>query len=89
VLYFPFHARTPKCTPASGRHRITGEIRILQSVHTADIGKLINPLQMARSDRRRDRHVDRLRADGDMVHDAKGRVVHPALLSYRWKFRLD
>ena len=26
-------------------HRITGEIRILHSVHAADIGRLINPMQ--------------------------------------------
>ena len=26
-------------------HRVTGEIRILQSVHAADIGRLINPMQ--------------------------------------------
>ena len=26
-------------------HRMTGEIRILQSVHAADIGRLINPMQ--------------------------------------------
>ena len=26
-------------------HRVTGEIRILHSVHAADIGRLINPMQ--------------------------------------------
>ena len=26
-------------------HRVTGEIQMLQSVHAADIGRLINPMQ--------------------------------------------
>ncbi len=36
-------------------HRVTGEIRILHSVHAADIGRLINPDAVPRPDRRRDR----------------------------------
>ena len=28
-------------------HRVTAEIRILHSVHAADIGRLINPMQCA------------------------------------------
>ena len=46
-------------------HRITGEIRILHSVHAADIGRLINPDAVPRPDRGRDRHGIRLGADGE------------------------
>ncbi len=64
-------------------HRVTGEIRILQSAHGADIGRLINPMQC------------RGQIDGaigmafgwalteNMVHDAHGRVVNPSLRNYR------
>jgi putative selenate reductase molybdopterin-binding subunit len=64
-------------------HRVTGEIQILHSVHAADIGKLINPVQC------------RGQIDGsigmgigwalteNMVHDAEGRVVNPSLRNYR------
>ena len=64
-------------------HRVTGEIRILHSVHGADIGRLINPMQC------------RGQIDGaigmafgwalteNMVHDAQGRVVNPNLRNYR------
>jgi putative selenate reductase molybdopterin-binding subunit len=64
-------------------HRVTGEIQILQSVHAADIGKLINPVQC------------RGQIDGsigmgigwalteNMVHDSEGRVVNPSLRNYR------
>ncbi len=44
-------------------HRMTGEIRILHSVHAADIGRLINPMQCRGPDRRRHRHGLRLGAD--------------------------
>ncbi|HJZ13831.1 MAG TPA: molybdopterin cofactor-binding domain-containing protein, partial [Stellaceae bacterium] len=64
-------------------HRITGETRILQSVHAADIGKLINPMQCRGQ-------LDGAIAMGigwalteNMVHDAEGRVVNPALRNYR------
>lgn len=64
-------------------HRVTGEIRILHSVHGADIGRLINPLQC------------RGQIDGaigmafgwalteNMVHDGNGAVVNPSLRNYR------
>jgi CO/xanthine dehydrogenase Mo-binding subunit/aerobic-type carbon monoxide dehydrogenase small subunit (CoxS/CutS family) len=64
-------------------HAHTAEIRILQSVHAADIGALINPMQC------------RGQIDGsigmglgwalmeDMVYDAAGRMVNPALRNYR------
>ena len=64
-------------------HRVTGEIRILHSVHAADIGRLINPMQC------------RGQIDGaigmalgwalteNMVHDADGTMVNPSLRNYR------
>ena len=64
-------------------HRITGETRILQSVHAADIGKPINPAQCRGQ-------IDGAIAMGigwalteNMVHDANGRVVNPTLRNYR------
>ena len=64
-------------------HRVTAEIRILHSVHAADIGRLINPMQC------------RGQIDGSigmgigwaltehMAHDKKGAVVNPSLRNYR------
>jgi putative selenate reductase molybdopterin-binding subunit len=64
-------------------HRVTGEIRILHSVHAADIGKAINPMQC------------RGQLDGavsmgygwalveNMVHDAEGHMVNPQLRNCR------
>jgi putative selenate reductase molybdopterin-binding subunit len=64
-------------------HRITGEIRILQSVHAADIGKLINPEQCRGQ-------IDGAIGMGigwalteKMVYDREGRVTNPALRDYR------
>src|SRR5262249_20142155 len=63
-------------------HRMTGEIRILHSVHAADIGRLINPMQC------------RGQIDGaigmafgwalteNMVYDG-GTMVNPQLRNYR------
>jgi CO/xanthine dehydrogenase Mo-binding subunit/aerobic-type carbon monoxide dehydrogenase small subunit (CoxS/CutS family) len=64
-------------------HRATAEVRILHSVHAADIGRPINPMQC------------RGQIDGaigmaigwalceTMVHDGAGRVVNPSLRNYR------
>jgi putative selenate reductase molybdopterin-binding subunit len=64
-------------------HRVTAEIRILHSVHAADIGRLINPMQC------------RGQIDGaigmafgwalteNMVHAPDGTVVNPSLRNYR------
>ena len=64
-------------------HRVTAEIRILHSVHAADIGRLINPMQC------------RGQIEGAIgmgigwaltehyVHDAEGHVVNPTLRNYR------
>ena len=64
-------------------HRVTGEIRILHSVHAADIGRLINPMQCRGQ-------IDGAIAMGfgwalteNMVHDADGAMVNPALRNYR------
>ncbi len=64
-------------------HRVTGEVRVLQSVHAADIGKPINPMQC------------RGQLDGavsmgygwalveNMVHDEQGHMVNPQLRNCR------
>jgi putative selenate reductase molybdopterin-binding subunit len=64
-------------------HRITGEIRILQSVHAADIGRLINPMQCRGQ-------IDGAIAMGfgwvlteNMAYDEAGHMVNPALRNYR------
>jgi putative selenate reductase molybdopterin-binding subunit len=64
-------------------HRMTGEIRILHSVHAADIGRLINPMQCRGQ-------IEGAVAMGfgwalteNMVHDANGAVVNPTLRNYR------
>jgi CO/xanthine dehydrogenase Mo-binding subunit/aerobic-type carbon monoxide dehydrogenase small subunit (CoxS/CutS family) len=64
-------------------NRITGEIRILYSVHAADIGRLINPMQCRGQ-------IDGAIAMGigwalteNMVHDADGAIVNPSLRNYR------
>ncbi|MEO5671014.1 MAG: molybdopterin-dependent oxidoreductase [Ramlibacter sp.] len=62
-------------------HTVTGEIRILRSVHAADIGRLINPMQCRGQ-------VDGAIAMGlgwalteHMVHD-NGKMLNPALRNY-------
>ena len=64
-------------------HRVTGEIVILQSVHAADIGRLINPMQCRGQ-------IDGAIAMGfgwalyeKMVYDGNGAMVNPALRNYR------
>jgi putative selenate reductase molybdopterin-binding subunit len=64
-------------------HRVTGEIRILQSVQAFDAGKIINPMQ-ARG------QVEGAIAQGigttlfeRMVIDASGAVVNPTFRNYR------
>jgi putative selenate reductase molybdopterin-binding subunit len=63
-------------------HRVTGEIRILHSVHAADIGRRINPMQCRGQ-------LEGAVAMGfgwalteHMVHDAHGRMLNPALRNY-------
>jgi putative selenate reductase molybdopterin-binding subunit len=64
-------------------HRIAGEIMTLQSVHAADIGRLINPTQCRGQ-------IDGAIAMGfgwalyeKMVYDAHGVMLNPALRDYR------
>jgi putative selenate reductase molybdopterin-binding subunit len=64
-------------------HLVTGEIRILRSVHAADIGRPINPMQCLGQ-------IDGAVAMGigwalteNMVHDASGHIVNAALRNYR------
>jgi putative selenate reductase molybdopterin-binding subunit len=64
-------------------HRVTGEIVTLQSVHGADIGRLINPMQCRGQ-------LDGAIAMGfgwalyeKMVYDANGAMMNPALRDYR------
>jgi putative selenate reductase molybdopterin-binding subunit len=64
-------------------NRITGEIRILYSVHAADIGRLINPMQCRGQ-------IDGAIAMGigwalteNMVHGADGAILNPSLRNYR------
>jgi putative selenate reductase molybdopterin-binding subunit len=64
-------------------HRVTGEITILQSVHAADAGVVINPMQCRAQ-------VEGAVAQGigwalleRMVFDEEGRVVNPTFRNYR------
>jgi CO/xanthine dehydrogenase Mo-binding subunit len=64
-------------------HRVTGEIMTLQSVHAADIGRLINPMQCRGQ-------IEGAIAMGfgwalyeKMVYDENGAMVNPALRDYR------
>jgi len=64
-------------------NKITGEIRILQSVHAADAGTILNPMQCRGQ-------VEGAVAQGigaslfeRMVFDANGKMVNPAFRNYR------
>jgi CO/xanthine dehydrogenase Mo-binding subunit/aerobic-type carbon monoxide dehydrogenase small subunit (CoxS/CutS family) len=64
-------------------NRVTAEIRILHSVHAADIGRLINPMQCRGQ-------IDGAVAMGigwalteNMAHGADGAIVNPTLRNYR------
>jgi CO/xanthine dehydrogenase Mo-binding subunit len=64
-------------------HRVTGQIEILQSVHAADIGRPINPMQCRGQ-------IDGAVAMGfgwalyeKMVYDERGAMVNPQLRNYR------
>ncbi|WOJ90908.1 molybdopterin-dependent oxidoreductase [Methylocapsa polymorpha] len=64
-------------------HRVTAEVRILQSAHAADIGRLINPMQCRGQ-------IEGAIAMGigwalteNMMLDAAGSVVNPSLRNYR------
>ena len=64
-------------------NRVTAEIRVLHSVHAADIGRLINPMQCRGQ-------IDGAIAMGigwalteNMVHGADGAILNPSLRDYR------
>ncbi|MFL6351027.1 MAG: molybdopterin-dependent oxidoreductase [Bryobacteraceae bacterium] len=64
-------------------HLVTGEIQILRSVHAADIGRLINPMQCRGQ-------IDGAIAMGigwvlteNMADDGAGHILNPALRNYR------
>jgi CO/xanthine dehydrogenase Mo-binding subunit/aerobic-type carbon monoxide dehydrogenase small subunit (CoxS/CutS family) len=64
-------------------NRMTGEIQVLQSVHAADIGRLINPMQCRGQ-------IDGSIAMGfgwalyeKMVYDDRGAMINAALRNYR------
>jgi CO/xanthine dehydrogenase Mo-binding subunit/aerobic-type carbon monoxide dehydrogenase small subunit (CoxS/CutS family) len=64
-------------------HRVTAEVRILHSVHGADIGRLINPMQCRGQ-------IEGAIGMGigwalceNMVHDDAGGVANPSLRNYR------
>ena len=64
-------------------HRVTGEIIILKSVHAADAGVVVNPLQLRGQ-------VEGAIAQGlgwalseKMVFDDQGRIVNPSFRNYR------
>lgn len=64
-------------------HRVTGVVEILQSVHAADIGRLINPLQCRGQ-------IDGAIAMGigwalyeQMLSDENGALLNPAVRDYR------
>ena len=64
-------------------HRVTGEIRILHSVHGADIGRLINPMQCRGQIEGAIGMAIGWALTENMVHDAQGKVVNPNLRNYR------
>jgi len=64
-------------------HRVTGEVRILRSVHAADIGRPINPMQCRGQ-------IDGAVGMGlgwalteHMDYDDDGRMINPSLRNYR------
>jgi CO/xanthine dehydrogenase Mo-binding subunit len=64
-------------------NRVTGEVRLLHSVHAADVGRLINPMQCRGQ-------IDGAIGMGfgwalieHMVHDDHGTVINPNLRNYR------
>jgi putative selenate reductase molybdopterin-binding subunit len=64
-------------------HRVTGEIRILHSVHAADIGRLINPMQCRGQIEGAVGMAFGWALTENMVYDDHGAMVNPALRNYR------
>src|SRR5919205_989610 len=64
-------------------HRVTGEIRILQSVHAADAGTVINPMQCRAQVEGAVAQAVGWALYQRMVFDEQGRVINPTLRNYR------
>jgi putative selenate reductase molybdopterin-binding subunit len=64
-------------------HRVTGEIRILHSVHAADIGRLINPMQCRGQIEGAVGMAFGWALTENMVYDDHGAMVNPTLRNYR------
>src|SRR6185436_11494656 len=64
-------------------HRVTGEIRILQSMHAADIGRLINPMQCRGQIDGAIAMVIGWALTEKMVYDTDGAMINAALRDYR------
>jgi CO/xanthine dehydrogenase Mo-binding subunit len=64
-------------------HRVTGEIRILQSVHAADAGTVINPMQCRGQVEGAVAQAVGWTLYERMVFDEEGRVVNPTFRNYR------
>ena len=64
-------------------HRVTGEIRILQSVHAADAGTVINPMQCRGQVEGAVAQAVGWTLYERMVFDGEGRVVNPTFRNYR------
>src|SRR3989442_9820724 len=64
-------------------HRVTGEIETLQSVHAADIGRLINPMQCRGQIEGAIAMGFGWALYGKMVYDGNGAMVEPAVANYR------
>src|SRR5215210_5055278 len=64
-------------------HRVTGEIRILQSAHAADAGTVINPMQCRAQVEGAVAQAVGWALYERMVFDEQGRVVNPTFRNYR------
>ncbi|MGV1014049.1 MAG: molybdopterin-dependent oxidoreductase [Methyloceanibacter sp.] len=64
-------------------HRVTGDIVILQSVHAADIGRLINPMQCRGQIEGAIAMAFGWALTEKMVYDDHGVMLNPALRDYR------
>jgi CO/xanthine dehydrogenase Mo-binding subunit len=64
-------------------HRVTGEIRILHSVHAADIGRLINPMQCRGQIEGAVAQAFGWALTENMAYDAHGAMINPSLRNYR------
>jgi CO/xanthine dehydrogenase Mo-binding subunit/aerobic-type carbon monoxide dehydrogenase small subunit (CoxS/CutS family) len=64
-------------------HRVTGEIRLLHSVHAADIGRLINPMQCRGQIEGAVAQAFGWALTENMAYDDHGSMINPSLRNYR------